>query len=208
MRLLIRVAVLSVLVTGCSPLTLRPGIPGPAEGTAAVPPGGRVLASVPRAPAAPGNDGTIRLCGPEEPGERLVFTGRVLDYGGRPLAKAAVIAYHADRNGLYNRRGSDTRVPRLRGVAVTDARGGFRFSTVRPGAYPDGSEPAHLHVAVLAPAHEVRHVEYWFEGDPLLTERHRSQAARGSSAVIVPLSRDRASGGAWTFRHDIRLEGN
>jgi protocatechuate 3,4-dioxygenase beta subunit len=72
-----------------------------------------------------------------EPGDRLVFFGRVLDYRGQPLSKAAVVAYHADHSGLYNPPNAASRTPRLRAVAVTDHNGEFRFSTVRPGPYPD-----------------------------------------------------------------------
>src|SRR5437867_8805596 len=75
---------------------------------------------------------TVALCAPDEPGEKLVFNGRILDYEGRPLEKASIVAYHADRQGLYNPPEAKTRVPRLRGVAVTDRRGGFRFATIRP----------------------------------------------------------------------------
>ena len=148
----------------------------------------------------------VRLCGPEEPGERLVFGGRVLDYDGRPLGRAAVVAYHTDSRGLYNPRESRTRVPRLRAVAITGDDGRFRFATVRPGTYADRSEPAHVHVAVLAPAHHPRYVDYWFEGDPLITERRRSESARNPGIAIVRPTK--ASDGAWTFTHDIRLEGN
>jgi protocatechuate 3,4-dioxygenase beta subunit len=148
----------------------------------------------------------VILAGPDEPGERLLFAGRVLDYGGRPLAKAAVVVHHADHRGLYNPPGSPTRVPRLRGVAVTDEEGGFRFSTVRPAPYPNGTQPAHIHVEICAPAHRVRTLEYWFDGDPLITPEMRRHADRGGGAVIVDVERD--STGAWTFHDDIRLEGN
>jgi protocatechuate 3,4-dioxygenase beta subunit len=148
----------------------------------------------------------VALCAPAEPGDRLEFSGRVLDYAGRPLSGAAVVAYGADQKGLYNPPGSDTRVPRLRGVAVTDTNGWYGFSTIRPGAYPNRSEPAHLHLSVTAPAHHVRYLEYWFEGDPLITPSLRERASRNPSTVIVRL--ERSESGMWSFRHDIRLEGN
>lgn len=148
----------------------------------------------------------VVIAGPEEPGERLVFTGRVLDDGGRPLARAAVVAYHTDRQGLYNPRSSDTRVPRLRNVAITDAEGAFRFSTIRPAGYPEAAAPAHVHLEVVAPAHHVRFLEYWFEDDPRVTPARRAEAARGEDTVVVRLARD--ASGAFTFHHDIRLRGN
>jgi protocatechuate 3,4-dioxygenase beta subunit len=94
----------------------------------------------------------------------------------------------------------------LRGVAVTDERGRFEFRTIRPVAYPDGSEPAHVHVAVMAPAHHARYLDYWFAGDPLITARRRREAARNPNTVIV--SPVRGAQGVWRFRHDIRLQGN
>lgn len=149
----------------------------------------------------------VVLAGPDEPGERLSFTGRVLDYRGRPLSRAAVVAYHTDAAGLYNPPDSPTRVPRLRSVAITDEDGGFHFTTVRPGTYPSRSEPAHLHLVVTAPAHRTRYVDVWFEGDPLVTpERLQRPLLEDAETPVVRLAQ--GTGGAWTFHHDIRLEGN
>src|SRR5438067_879687 len=63
----------------------------------------------------------VSLCHAAEPGEKLSFSGCVIDYQGKPLAMAAVVAYNADRNGLYVPTGSTTRIPRIRGVCVTDS---------------------------------------------------------------------------------------
>jgi protocatechuate 3,4-dioxygenase beta subunit len=147
---------------------------------------------------------TVALCGADEPGRKLVFQGRVLDHTGQPLAKAAVMAYNADQNGLYAPAGSTRRVPRIRGVAVTDDAGRFRFSTVWPGAYPNRSQPAHIHVGVLAAEHKLRYVTVWFEGDPLLTDAVRKDSARDPEVRIVKPERNRD--GVWRFETDIRLE--
>jgi len=103
-------------------------------------------------PAAPASLPAVIIAGTEEPGTRIEFTTQVLDYDGRPLSRAAVVAYHADSTGLYNPPASATRIPRIRTVAVTGDDGRVRFSTVRPDAYPDRSEPAHIHLVVTAPA--------------------------------------------------------
>ena len=42
------------------------------------------------------------LCAADEPGEKVSFWGRVLDYQGRPLAKAAVVASPARRERARN----------------------------------------------------------------------------------------------------------
>ena len=146
----------------------------------------------------------VALCEANEPGDRLVFGGRVLDYRGQPLSKAAVVAYNTDVGGLYNPPDSATRVPRIRGVAITDDAGRFRFKTIRPGAYPGQDIPAHIHMTVVAPAHRVRYLDYWFEGDPLITSDLRRRLDAGT--VVVELAR--TPDGAWTFERDIRLEGN
>ena len=146
----------------------------------------------------------VALSGPDEPGEKLEFWGRVLDYRGQPLAKAAVVAYHTDRTGLYNSPSAGTRIPRLRGVCVTDDAGRYGFTTIRPAAYPNGNDPAHIHLVVTAAAHQVRYVEYWFSGDPLITKAHREQAVGNPSLAIVELLGDAKQG--WTFSHDIQLE--
>jgi protocatechuate 3,4-dioxygenase beta subunit len=91
-------------------------------------------------------------------------------------------------------------------VAVTDAEGRFGFLTVRPGAYPEHTEPAHIHVVVGAPAHDVRYLDIWFEDDPLITPARRESARTDPVISIVTLKKDRD--GTLTFQQDIRLEPN
>lgn len=134
------------------------------------------------------------------------MTGRVLDYDGRPLSRAAVIAYHTAGNGLYNPGSSSTRVARLRGTAVTADDGTFRFHTIWPGAYPEGGAPAHIHLIVTAPAHHPRFLEVQFEGDPHLTREHREHAERTGNVIIVKPSK--GADGVWAFHQDVRLSGS
>lgn len=143
----------------------------------------------------------------DEPGERIEFTGVVLDYDGRPLAKAAVIAYHADARGLYNPPNSPSRVPRLRGVAITDEQGRFVFRSIKPGPYPQGTEPAHIHLVITAPAHHPRYVDIWFEGDPLITPALRNLVPPDGSETILVVPRT-SPDGALTFQIETRLIGN
>jgi protocatechuate 3,4-dioxygenase, beta subunit len=148
----------------------------------------------------------VEIADVNEPGERLSFGGRILDYQGQALSEAAVVAYHTDATGVYNPPNAASRIPRLRAVAVTDEAGVFCFSTILPSAYPGTDEPAHIHLEITAPAHGLRYVTYWFDNDPLVTQEQRTRAEQNEEIVIVPLSQDEQEG--WTFFDEIRLEGN
>jgi protocatechuate 3,4-dioxygenase beta subunit len=144
----------------------------------------------------------VAMCSEDEPGRKLLFHGRVLDADGRGLSKAAVIAYNTGEDGLYNPRGVGTRTPRIRGAAVSDERGFFSFKTVWPGAYPNASEPAHIHVAAIAPAHGLKYLLILFKGDPKLTPTHL-KSEEGEGVVIVDPQRQ--ADGSFVFRQDIKL---
>ncbi len=144
------------------------------------------------------------LADEDEPGTRMEFWGRVLDYQGQPLSEAAIVAYQTDSSGLYNPPDANTRVPRIRAVAITNANGEFRFATIRPGHYPEGGIPEHIHLEITAPAHRLKWITYWFNDDPILTPSIRNSIE--SETVIVTLSTD--ANGTLTFSNDIRLDGN
>jgi len=159
---------------------------------------GCVRASVPESFSA-----VAVLADAAEPGERLIFTGRVLDAAGAPIAGATVRVHHADAAGLYNPVGSAATEPRLSGAATTGTDGVFRFETVRPGSYPDTVEPAHLHAQAGAPGRAQRYLTFQFEGDPLLTSEHRRYDAESEEIAIVELQRD--ANGVWRLNHDFVL---
>ena len=141
----------------------------------------------------------VVLAGPNEPGERLAFGGRILDKG-KPVAGAQVLAYHTDRTGLYNDPAANTKTPRLRGTATTDAQGRFAFSTIRPAPYPGNEIPAHIHLEITVPGRKVHYVTYWFDDDPIVTPE---KAKRDPEVVVVHAAHD--ASGAWTFSNDVAL---
>ena len=76
---------------------------------------------------------SVVIAGPDEPGERLVVTGRVLD-GSTPIAGVSIYAFHADMKGLYEREGISRGLdPRLYGAMRSDETGHYRYETIRPG---------------------------------------------------------------------------
>lgn len=146
----------------------------------------------------------VAICGPEEPGQRLEFSGRVLDERGRPIPKASIIAYQTDYTGLYAPPGAEAPHPRLCAVAVTDAQGRYAFTTVMPGPYPDIDDPAHIHLHVDAALFRHRYVTFWFEGDPRLTPAKRRRLD-GETVIVEPR---KPAAGAWSFTHDVTLAGS
>jgi len=140
-----------------------------------------------------------------ERGEPLVMSGKIYKPDGlTPAAGVVLFVYHTDVTGYYN-KDDDASHPRLKGWMKTNADGRYEFRTIRPGAYPHRSTPAHIHAHVYGPGYSERSIEdYWFEGDPRINSQERAHAAgQGSNPVIVPLKRD--SDGVWHGVRDIKL---
>lgn len=103
---------------------------------------------------------------PEEPGERLAFSGTVRDAAGSPVAGVLVYAFQTDARGIYSAAGEGA--PRLFGYARTDADGRYGFRTIRPGPYPDETEPveAHVHLEFTPPGGTPIQARLGFADDP------------------------------------------
>ena len=127
---------------------------------------------------------TARIAPDTEPGDALVVHGRaVAEDGTTAIANAVVFAYHTDRTGLYDRRGSPAHSWRLRGWALTDASGRFEFRTIRPAPYPNRNTAAHIHTNIFL-ADGRRYWDGLMFGRPA---RHR----RGSSDGVSRAPRGR-----------------
>jgi protocatechuate 3,4-dioxygenase beta subunit len=144
--------------------------------------------------AAAGQDPSHRavLAPQNEPGEKLEMRGVVLDADGRPLAGAVILAYHTDTRGLYNNGGNGrpgSRNPRLRGTLRTNSEGRFEFRSIKPGTYPGGNVPAHIHFEVTPPTGKTQYFEVVFRGEPYVAEEMIAESARGSAQRVVTLER-------------------
>jgi protocatechuate 3,4-dioxygenase beta subunit len=111
-------------------------------------------------------------------GERIVVSGRVLGSDGRPLRGQLIEIWQANAGGRY-RHAVDTHDAPLdpnfsgAGRCLTDDDGWYRFTTVKPGAYPWGNHPNawrpnHIHFSLFGRAFTDRLVtQMYFPGDPL-----------------------------------------
>lgn len=130
------------------------------------------------AAVGPGDADLTAQHGAEPIGERIIVSGRLLDEAGRPIAGQLVEVWQANAAGRYAHEGDQHPAPldpnfTGAGRCLTDAEGGYRFVTVKPGAYPwknhqNAWRPAHIHFSVFGRKFTERLVtQMYFPGDPL-----------------------------------------
>jgi protocatechuate 3,4-dioxygenase beta subunit len=155
-------------------------------------------------------------------GERIIVYGRVADTSGRPLAGVLVEVWQANAAGRYAHDLDQHPAPldpnfTGAGFCLTDADGGYRFVTIRPGAYPwknhdNAWRPAHIHFSVVGRAFSQRLVtQMYFPGDPLLEldPIYRSvsdEAARASLVAAFDLAQT-VPEWALAYRFDLTVGG-
>lgn len=196
MNFLASAALVAVVLCSCATGTARePVVGGPCEGCE------WVFEGMPAQIAT-----RSRIAPPNEPGQPLAIEGIVRTPDGKAAAGIIVYAYHTDSSGIYPR--SSTRHGRLRGWALTDSTGYYRFETIRPGAYPHSNNPQHVHMHVIEPGRATYWIdEILFADDPLLTPelQKRERENRGGDGLCRP-SRDQD--GVWHVARDIVLGKN
>ena len=115
----------------------------------------------------------------EPQGERIIVSGHVLDEDGRAIPNTLIEVWQANAAGRYRhpRDAHDAPIdPNFTGFGRTfsDGDGHYRFTSIKPGAYPWGNHhnawrPAHIHFSLFGPAFATRLVtQMYFPGDPLL----------------------------------------
>ncbi|MCD0500918.1 MULTISPECIES: protocatechuate 3,4-dioxygenase subunit beta [Achromobacter] len=127
------------------------------------------------------NDLTVNAARNGAPiGERIIVTGRVLDESGRPVRHTLVEIWQANAAGRYVHKGDQHDAPLDpnflgAGRCITDDQGRYRFTTIKPGAYPWGNHsnawrPNHIHFSLFGQYFASRLVtQMYFPGDPLLS---------------------------------------
>jgi catechol 1,2-dioxygenase len=157
---------------------------------------------------------------PDEPGDPLVFAGRVQSADGAPLREAEVDMWQSSNDGIYSffspRMPSDYM---LRGRMRTDGAGEFEVQTIRPVPYqipregPVGDllenilgrhawRPAHLHFKITAGGHKPLTTQLYFAGDPYLDS---DCAASVQNSLVIQLTRATGDGGSYRGDYTFRL---
>ncbi|MFG1928103.1 protocatechuate 3,4-dioxygenase subunit beta [Cryptosporangium sp. NPDC048952] len=114
----------------------------------------------------------------EPQGQRIIVYGRVLDSDGRPVPRTLLEVWQANAAGRYQHVVDNWPAPldpnfTGLGRTLTDDLGRYRFTTIKPGAYPWGNHhnawrPAHIHFSLFGRAFTQRLVtQMYFPDDPL-----------------------------------------
>ena len=150
------------------------------------------LLVAPSARAKEPGGSVLVLAGANEPGTRLVIAGRIWKADGKKAAgNERVLVYHTDAKGEYGTRfgaaaAQGTRDARLSGYLTTDPEGRFEIRTIRPGTYPTGGFPAHVHFVLGG-----SNLELQFADDPLVDATDRKNMSKdGTFAMVRPVTRD------------------
>ncbi|WP_394826064.1 protocatechuate 3,4-dioxygenase subunit beta [Pendulispora albinea] len=117
--------------------------------------------------------------GREAIGERIVVAGKVTDEDGRPVPGTMIELWQANATGRYDHGGDQHDAPldpNFRGIGrvFTDDEGRYRFTSIKPGAYPwrnhpNAWRPNHIHFSLFGAGYASRLItQMYFPGDPLL----------------------------------------
>jgi catechol 1,2-dioxygenase len=121
---------------------------------------------------------------PDEPGQRLVFSGTVARADGSPLSGAMLDIWQANGNGEYSHFHPNVPESNLRGRLTTDADGRYSFETVVPSPYEipktgatgqlldalgrSAFRPGHVHFKLTHEDVRQLTTQVYFEGDPYI----------------------------------------
>jgi len=155
----------------------------------------------------PGREGRAK-------GQLLQVSGRVLSTAGDPVRGARLEIWQANAAGRYAHP-DDTNPapldPNFLGYTVltSAADGAYRFTTIKPGAYPNGPNtvrPPHIHFDVLG-SHDRLVTQMYFEGEPLNEKDRFLQSLLRPERLMVKLRSAPGSAEAMLAEFDIVIRG-
>ena len=147
-----------------------------------------------------------QLAAPNEPGQRMIISGRVLNLDcSQYIPDTIVDVWHADNDGQYDNQGY-----KLRGFTRTNDQGFYLFETIKPGKYLNGSQfrPSHIHYKITPPGFSQLTTQLYFAGDTDIAADAAASITSGPYDArdrIIPLSEN--SDGTLEGTFDIMING-
>lgn len=133
-------------------------------------------------------------------GQKLLLTGTIyLNDGKTPAPNVILYYYQTNTEGKYLHKPGEERsmAPNelgqthgyIRGWVKSDGAGKYHIYTVRPGAYPSGDFPAHVHVTVKEPNDFKEYYidDFVFDDDELLTSAYRKKMENRCGSGVTRL---------------------
>ena len=131
------------------------------------------------------------LADTEEPGQRMIISGRILNLDcNQYISNALVDVWHANDEGQYDNDGYT-----LRGFTRTNNQGFYLFETIKPGKYLNGNKfrPSHIHFRITPPGYDTLITQLYFKGDTSIDEDPAASITSGqydASNRIIDLEED------------------
>lgn len=141
-----------------------------------------------------------------EKDEPMIISGTIYQADGKtPAPNVLVYFYHTDAEGYYGRGGGEARHGHFRGWMLTDARGKYEFSSIKPAAYPNRTFAAHVHMTITTGKLKEDSIDsILFEGDKFITSEERNTVGKkGGFNPILKL--EKSAEGVLRGARDIRL---
>jgi len=126
-------------------------------------------------------------------GQIIHLAGRVITPEGKPLPGIKLEIWQANMHGRYSHVNDPNTAPldpnfQGYGVQVSDAKGRYRFKTIKPGAYPTGIEgwdrPPHIHFYVSG-RNELLVTQMYFPGEALNDKDRLLQSSAPNQATLI-----------------------
>ncbi len=150
---------------------------------------------------------SVTMVSQKEPGEQLIVNGTFYSRDGKtPAAGVLLYVYQTDATGVYNSDDGSWQRPRINGWFRTDKKGRYEIRTIKPGSYPRGRNPAHIHLVIVPDNAPARWLDdFLFEGDPFLSPADRERPAReGRFSNVMKIRKEKD--GLLRSERDIVLE--
>jgi len=154
----------------------------------------------------------LNMADKNEPGERMIIKGKVFkEDGTSPHADVIIYAYHTDNSGYYSKKGNEKGIRKwhghLYGWAKTDQEGRYEIHSIRPGRYPAGGSPAHIHSAIKEPGEKKEPYyinDFVFKDDSLVDDNYVSSLRLKGGPGVVDVKKNEYD--VWIGERDIVLK--